>query len=418
MTPRLPWSDPPRAIVLGSGHPRAYGTVRLLARRGIAVDVVHERRSADVVLSRYVRRRVRLAAVPSSLPVLEAIGRGAVLLPTTDDWVEMLGRHHRSLSQSCRLACSPWELVEPLLERRSLYAAGERLGIAVPEAHQPADGAHLDALVARLDFEATSYVLKTDVHAEGEADPVHGRNVAVGAATPSALATQCREIHRRTGAWPLIESVVPGDATCCLAACLVLDAAGGEVSAFVLRRLALERFGYGGGADHPYDLGANAYAESAHDDEVLETGRRLARAAQLTGPVVVEFRRDPRDGRLVLIKVDPRVTRAVTLSAAIGQDVPWAAYTAALGCAAARAAAYPAGRRWIWLSKYWRGARHGAPLLGALRGAARLVREAADLAATAMFDPADPMPALAQLVPARVRRRAARRLEGGPRRAA
>ena len=40
----------------------------------------------------------------------------------------------------------------------------------------------------------------------------------------------------------------------------------------------------------------------------------------------MEFRRDPRDERLTLIKADPRFVRATSLSTALGRDLPTAVY--------------------------------------------------------------------------------------------
>src|SRR4029453_8857699 len=82
--------------------------------------------------------------------------------------------------------------------------------------------------------------------------------------------------------------------------------------------------------------------------EALAAATRWVKAAQYHGLVTVEFRRDPRDGKLYLINADPRVVRATSLSAALGMDTPSALYRLAVGDAVAAPQDHPDRIGWLW----------------------------------------------------------------------
>lgn len=121
--------------------------------------------------------------------------------------------------------------------------------------------------------------------------------------------------------------------------------------AYCSRRLKLQLYSRGGFV-HPYELGSNVYCESVHDEEALAAAERLVKAVEYTGLITFEFRRDPRDGRLILIKADPRFTRATSLSTALGMDTPTALYRLAVDGAVATRRTYPEGVAWLWEMAY------------------------------------------------------------------
>ena len=90
------------------------------------------------------------------------------------------------------------------------------------------------------------------------------------------------------------------------------------------------------------------YCESVYDEEAIEAAARLVKAAGYYGLITVEFRRDSRDQRLILIKADPRVTRATSLSTALGMDTPTALYRLSVDGKVEAGQIYPEGVAWLW----------------------------------------------------------------------
>ena len=167
--------------------------------------------------------------------------------------------------------------------------------------------------------------------------------------------------------------------------------------AYCVRRLQLRLYASDSRFVHPYELGANVYCESVRDDEAIEAATRFVRTARFYGAITVEFRRDSRDGGLTLIKADPRVVRATSLSGALGLDVPSALYDAFTGAARSAPRAYPERVAWMWPAWYaltiWQN-RSRASLgrqLWAVLGNAHRIR------AFAYLSLRDPRPALADM---------------------
>ena len=74
------------------------------------------------------------------------------------------------------------------------------------------------------------------------------------------------------------------------------------------------------------NMGSARVGEASWDDEVVDSGLALLSALGFYGVAQVEWKRDPRDGRLKLIEVNPRLWQWHGLSGACGADVTLAAY--------------------------------------------------------------------------------------------
>jgi predicted ATP-grasp superfamily ATP-dependent carboligase len=229
----------------------------------------------------------------------------------------------------------------------------------------------------------------------GAADAKTLRRVVPAGPDAESLRARCREILARTGALPVVEEVVVGAADLCVSVSMVLDHSHEPRISYCTRRLKLQTYSRGR-FKHPYELGANAYCESIHDDEAVKLAVSLARRAKLFGAVTVEFKRDAVDGRLKLIKVDPRLVRATSLSTALGLDIPTALYNtfAPPNGLLPSAGPYRDGVGWIWLEAYlyslWKN-RHDRSLM---RELLELVKRAPRIRACAYFDLRDPLPSV------------------------
>jgi D-aspartate ligase len=82
---------------------------------------------------------------------------------------------------------------------------------------------------------------------------------------------------------------------------------------------------------YPITFGAGVYHVMDWDEEVAELTLHFGRAVGLRGLVNVEFKRDSRDGRLVLIECNHRFTGSTALHLAAGLDVPLFVYSRLTG---------------------------------------------------------------------------------------
>jgi predicted ATP-grasp superfamily ATP-dependent carboligase len=71
-----------------------------------------------------------------------------------------------------------------------------------------------------------------------------------------------------------------------------------------------------------YFGGASAHREAVEIDELTNLGERILSHLEWTGPAMVEFRRDERDGEYKLMEINPRFWGSLPLGIAAGIDFP------------------------------------------------------------------------------------------------
>ena len=402
-----------RAVVLGVEHPRGVAVVRSLARAKVPVVAIDHVARAKGLRSRYPSPSLRVGADPAEqLAMLDRLGQegGGVLIATNDHYLVLVAQNHERLARSFILTTPRWEILEALMARSRAYEIARRAEIAVPVSFEPGDAAALREVIAGLDLANRHYLLKTRVDRGHPADLKTRRYTKVAGPDAAAIEQSCLEIFARAGAFPTIEEVVPAEADRCIGVAMVVGHDHEPVLSYCVRRLKLFTYSRGGGFVHPYELGANVYCESVHDQEARDAAARFVKEAGYSGPITVEFRRSSIDDRLTFIKADPRVVRATALSTALGLDVPQAIYRVATGRRVAAADGYPDHYAWIWLTPYlqtlWRN-RGNAAVRRELFSLAGNLR---NLKAEAYLDWRDPIPFLMDCS-ALLRRRVPRRLD-------
>lgn len=354
-----PDGRPLRAIVLGvNGHPRAVASVRSLGRAGIHVIGVKAASVTQDCYSRYLRRTYVVNPTDEELlPFLESLGQdgGGVLFPVYDQYLILVSKHAESLSRRFTLTIPPWEILSRVMDHARLYEIARQQGLHTPTFFKPGDEADLGRIVAGLDFANQEYLLKT-IPGIGPAELDTGRATKVAGTDAATVRANCREIFSRLGEFPLIAEVVPGEANQCFGVTMIVDRNQSVVLCYCTQRLKLQLYSKGGFI-HPYELGSNVYCESVYDGEAIAAATRLVKAVGYYGLITLEFRRDPRDQRLILIKADPRVVRPTSLSTALGMDTPTALYRLSVGGKMDVPQSYTEGIAWLWetalLQTFW-----------------------------------------------------------------
>ena len=98
---------------------------------------------------------------------------------------------------------------------------------------------------------------------------------------------------------------------------------------------------------HPSIIGNGCYHITDWNSEVASAGLAFLQAARVRGLGNVEFKRDPRDGKLKLIECNARLTEANCLVAAAGLDLPLLVYNRLTGREQQPRADYRRGLR-LW----------------------------------------------------------------------
>ena len=303
---------PRGAVVLGADY-RALGVVRSLGRHGVPVWVLAERAESLALVSRYARRSMRWprGGDDERAPFLRelAISKGLegwALIPSTDRAAAMLARSHGELAEHYTHTAPPWDVIRWAYDKRLTYGLARRVGVPCPWTVW--GGAALDAATANAPFPV---VLKPAVKegsnalATAKAWRVEDRRYledryaeACGLVDPEVL---------------MVQEFIPGGGEAQFSyTALCRD--GAPLAAVTARRTR----------QYPAEFGrASTFVETVECPEVVEPSLRLLREIRYTGLIEIEYKRDPRDGVLKLLDMNPRVWGWHTLCARAGVDFPW-----------------------------------------------------------------------------------------------
>jgi D-aspartate ligase len=236
------------------------------------------------------------------------------MIAGTEQAVELIARHHEILAPSFQLLTSAWEVLRDGLDKRLSYALAERAGVDYPRTFYPQDADDLMRL--EVDFPAIlKPAIKTRWNAfiRAKAWTVRNRDELLGRYSSAILMAEPSSI--------MVQDFIPGgnDHQYSYAA-LCRD--GIPLASLVARRLR----------QYPIDFGrASSLVETVDLPELETVAQRLLSAMRYTGILEVEFKRDPRDGKLKLLDINPRVWRWISLGQRAGVDFPYLLYQLSRG---------------------------------------------------------------------------------------
>ena len=341
------------AILLGVEHPQAYAAVRGLAVAGIPVEGVTQRATRRLGVSRYLKTVHRIGPRDEDVLVFleQRRDRGGVIFPLTDEYMLLVSKNHETLSKDFTLTTPPWTTLKPIVDQRQLYVTARACGLNTPVFFTPADEADMKRIVAGLDVENEAYLLKTFFDA-GPANLDLNRFTVIPGMDRASIEAESMRIYRRNGEFPMIAQVIPGGPEQSFGVTMLADRESKPAFAYAVRRLKLFKSARGGHPRTPFEVGANTQCETVDDPEAIEAATKLISATGFVGPATIEFRRDPRDNRLILVKADPRLVGASSLASSLGLDLADGAYRLFTGLALPEYPKPRAGVQWLWLSSY------------------------------------------------------------------
>jgi predicted ATP-grasp superfamily ATP-dependent carboligase len=114
----------------------------------------------------------------------------------------------------------------------------------------------------------------------------------------------------------VFQEYIPGDDTCLWSFHGFADEHGNVLASFVGRKIRT----------YPAGNGESAFIELAHDASLEAVGREVVAKLPLKGVFKMDFKRDPRDGRWLLLEINARFTLWNYLAAANGLNLMEAVY--------------------------------------------------------------------------------------------
>jgi D-aspartate ligase len=333
------------AVVAEVGWVNGLGAVRSLGRRGLRVLALDHRPWALGLRSRYAEPYMAPDPVVDEdgfVAALQRLGERlespAPIFPTHDEHLNAIARHAGELGGRFLFPFPDWETLEQVQRKRHQLEVATQLGLSVPQTEHPRSGEGARRSADELGYpvlvKPSDNVLFKRIY----------RRQAFLCDTPA-------EVERAFGLAepyePMVQEFIPGGDEHLWTLGSYLAADGQALALFSGHKLRQTR-GW---------MGSARVGVSAWDDEVVDSGLRLLSELRFHGISQVEWKRDPRDGLLKLIEVNPRLWQWHGLASACGVDIPWIAYRDLLAERLTPERMRVEGKRWA--ISFMFGTKHG-----------------------------------------------------------
>lgn len=304
-------------VLVTDGHVRSgLAAVRSLGRAGHSVTVGAPHRWSDASFSRhasesfvYTDPQTDRTAFRTAL-FTELDRRDIdVILPIGHYTTHAVNRDSDALSARSSLLVPGADAFERTWDKAATMTLASEVGVPYPETRVPTEETNIRRLADEIGYPA---VVK----------PRSGSGSRGISYAESAAAVE-RAVERlvaETGSYPLVQERIP-DGGEAVAAAFLFGGDGQRIAEFAYRRLR----------EYPLSGGPSTLRESIAGETIREQGRRLLSHLGWTGPAMVEFKRDPRDGTAKLLEINPRFWGSLQLPISSGVDFPALAVTAAVG---------------------------------------------------------------------------------------
>jgi D-aspartate ligase len=310
----------PGALILG-GNFASLAAARNLAEHGVEVCVL----GGATEVARFSRSVSRFAVRPRGLKDDDLPGylvdmaerrgvKGWVILPSADEHVRVLAQHGPFLTDHYIVTTPPWETVSFLYDKRLTYSLAKQVGVAIPRLYSAGDTECLDRL--DLDFPvvvkpAVSSDLRRVTHRK-----------AYRADNRAELQDICAALSRMIGDSAIIVQDCLPDPGANLFSFAGYFRKGEPVVGLSAKRTR----------QLPRDFGrSSTFVEAVEVPELRELASRLLRAIAYTGLAEVEFMWNAKRARFELLEVNARIWAWHSLAIAAGLDLPYVAFTDAIG---------------------------------------------------------------------------------------
>lgn len=327
----------PQAVVIGLNI-NALGTVRALGRRGVRVVAISAHNRTPSEFTRYCEKIVYRDLMQDEAAVLEPLEQlsrrldgPAVVFPSSDLHLPALAAHRADLERHYRLPLPEERVLQTVLDKSRFYRFAQAHDLPVGAVHFPVDEDDIRRLASEVSYPC---VLKPSL-----ATPTWRRQglKIIPINDPDELVRQygaARPYHDEF----VLQEVVPGPDSALHFSLTYLNAAGSSLAMFTGRKLRqwIPRFGI------------SSMALSEWNQEVSDLSLHVLDALTYRGYGSVEFKRDPRNGRLLMTEVTARTWYPHALSERCGINLPFLAYADLLGHPLPEIpATYEQGAKWI-----------------------------------------------------------------------
>jgi predicted ATP-grasp superfamily ATP-dependent carboligase len=323
-----------RPVLILGGADNTLAIARSLTRYGVPVGVSTESHQS-VRWSRFYRKGY---FAPSDIPIQDhwaqllleqKAEQGAVILTCSDEAVQFVAMNFERLGGSYILEENRPDMQLKLLDKRQTLILARDFGLDVPWHHWDADlsdsalrEAHFPVLVKPIHSHLYSKVFRRKLRLVNDA---------------AELKQHLKEVDD-AGLQVMLCELIPGEDDLLCSYYTYIDANGNCLFDFtkkIIRRV-------------PKQFGIGCYHATEWLPDVAEVGRKFFTSIGYRGLANIEFKRDPRDGKLKVMESNPRFTAAHQLLIAAGMDTARIVYDVLSGAKPTIPESFAEGKRLLY----------------------------------------------------------------------
>lgn len=318
-------------IIPSAGVGSSLSAIRSLGRRGIRTIAVDSIKESPGFYSKYTAKAILCANPFDSLNAYKEFLKKTyidenclTILPMNEVTIYILSKYRKEFLTG--LDNHPWpdfQQLEMVQDRKKLFDLAIELGVPTPKYIVPEEDIGSNIGIG------SPWVLKPrySLTVKGDKPVVGSVRYALNITDLNRLA----EEMRARGQSPMIQEYIPGEGYGFFA----LYNKGEIKSSFQHHRLREATY-LGGGA---------SYRESVKIPELEKEGLKIPERLRWHGPIMVEFRKDKRDGKFKLMEINPRFWGSLDLAIRSNLDFPYLFYQMAKEGDCNRAFHYEVGKR-------------------------------------------------------------------------
>jgi len=309
--------DGAKAIVLGCSV-NSLSLIRSLGRHGIPIVAVgsRARRYAICFFSKYVvDKAIALDPREFSKRFLAFLlsksdkWKGSILIPTSDEILEVISYHKGILSKFYIVAAPDWNVLKNILNKRVLYENALKGAIPTPVTFYPTS---MESLLRHKDEYVYPCVLKPClIHLFG----VSFRRKVFVIRNLSELISNFK-CTQKFGLEMMIQEIIPGKDDTLYTYAAYYSSSGKPLAEHTSRKLRQNPPGFGG----------PRIMEVTDTPEIVKYSRSLLSQLSYRGICNVEYKKDRRNGDFKLLDLNARSGTSIGLPISNGVDFPWIMY--------------------------------------------------------------------------------------------
>lgn len=295
------------------------GIVRSLAKKGIQVFAYDTEGKYKIGKTRYAICGICPDPVKQENELIQFLLKAAqkyiqkpVLFAGSDDYVNFISKYRKELSIYYHFLLPEHSLVETVLDKRLTYELAVNHNVPSPKTFSIQNSDQFEEIIAQISFPC---ILKP-VYSSLFRKQINNRFYKKAIVTENA--NQLREeylFYRQFGEL-LIQEVIPGEENSIFSVKTLFDEEMNLIGLWMNQKLH----------QFPPQYGSSSLAISKRDEEVLQLAVPFLKECQFKGLAISEFKRDPRDGKLKFIEINPRMGLTQWLSNACGVNLIYLYY--------------------------------------------------------------------------------------------